>query len=275
MSVAPRILGIDVSCGGCLVGAMMSGMKVIGALESSAKDIECLTSNGIPCYLFEDPMDFSAVARTDVIFCCNRGPSSMDRLRAACRALSPRVLVVEGWQDLPLKVMEGFVEYRDVLSWDLLGCPIEDARTYVVAFKEDMKPPCRFPFPDSIGTEVLPKLDKAPSSGLFLSPKEIESVRNRETRNRKKGFRFGHKHLVKGKKCPRIPQGFYLYRHAVLVDDDNGMRRLSVPEIMRMMGMPDGWKLPSGIHDSYRMASTTSPTPVIKALLDELMVWIG
>jgi hypothetical protein len=276
MSVSPRVLGIDVSSGGGLVGARMAGMKVVGSLESSKKDIACLLSNGIPCYYYDKPMDFTAVARTDVIFCCHRGESSMEKLRLSCQNLHPRALVVEDWDKLPGKVMDGFVEYRDILEWSSFGCPVNDARRYVVAFQEDMLPLCRFPFPDGTGRRIdaKPKLDQNPDPNLFLTEKESESVRKRQSRNRAKGFRFGPKYVVDGGSCPRIPKGFYLDRRYILVDDKTRLRKLSVGEVMRLMGMPDGWKLPKAIHDSYRLASTTSPPPVLKALFDELLVWL-
>ena len=276
MSVAPRILGIDVSSGGGLIGAKMSGLKVIGALESNRKDIACLLSNGIPCYAYEHPMDFTAVARTDVIFCCNRGRSSIEKMRGACKHLHPRAFVVEEWDKLPDRIADGFIEFRDILEWPSFGCPIQDSREYVVAFKEDMPPICRFHFPDVTDRRVDASLtlDENPDPRLFLTEKEEESIRKRERRNRAKGFRFGPKHLVQGRCCPKIPKHFYLDRRYILVDGKSGPRRLSVSEVMRLLGMPDTWNLPNGVHDSYRLASTTSPPSVLKALFDELMLWI-
>jgi len=276
MSVAPRVLGIDVSSGGGLVGARMAGLKVVGALESNRKDIACLLSNGIPCYVYEKPMDFTAVARTDIIFCCNRSDESIERLRLSCQALRPRVIVVEEWDRIPKRVVDGFIEYRDKLDWSSFGCPIDDARTYVVGFQEDMPPKCLFPFPDWTDKQVdaKPRLDSNPDPRLILTEREANSIRKRHGRNSLKGFRFGPKHLVAGHKCPRIPKGFYLDRKYILVDGKEGLRKLSTREVLRLMGMPEGWHLPDAIHNSYRLASTTSPPPVLKAIFEELLVWI-
>jgi site-specific DNA-cytosine methylase len=175
---------------------------------------------------------------------------------------------------------QGYVPYWESIDAADHGLPQARRRPFMVAIRADIKPTfISFPFPEPSGKGVVIGgfLDKDPGEGLAASQGAMDYRIRRNLANERNGVGFRVDVLGPSGTCPALTPR-YAKGDEFLVEnpiDGVGPRRLSIPEISRIMGFPEGCKVPPGRPEAIRALCSSTCPPVAAALAGELCVWLS
>ncbi len=171
-----------------------------------------------------------------------------------------------------LDEMGYWVDFRVLNALDF-GLPQKRERILIVGFLDDAH--CRFTWPSGahtprISLESLLEDDNFVESSYFASPK----IRNsRKSAVKGKSLPFGRSiwHENKSGNISALPYSCALRAGAsynyLLVD---GIRRLTMREMLRLQGFPDSYKIVCGYSATRKQAGNSVPVPMIQAVVTKV-----
>lgn len=265
--------------------------------ENSIPDHQLL-AGGFPCQSF-------SIAGRKMGFADPRGTLFFDILRIA-KAKRPAALLLENVKHLSkhdngrtlATIKESLESIGYHFSWKVLnsahfGVPQNRERTIMVASKSK---PFRFdPLKQKMTnpTSMRMALDSKPKELLgvleyTLLPSEmwrrqasgLVFVGHRNKPGRKVGIREGTEHLSRSHKQPNriyhadgthptLPSQESAGRFWVY--DGDQVRKLSIPECLRIQGFPDSHALPDNKSAAYRQIGNSVPPPLIRPIAEEMV----
>jgi DNA (cytosine-5)-methyltransferase 1 len=163
----------------------------------------------------------------------------------------------------------GYTVFYSVLNSLNFGLPQKRERIYIVGFSQ----PLDFHFPKPIGTykplaEILENDEDVPES--YLLSNEIRQKRLQRVKNAPSYPTIWHENI--GGNISALPYSCALraggsYNYLVV----NGVRRLTVKEMLRLQGFPDDFKIPLPYSSARKVIGNSVTVPVIQAIAREML----
>lgn len=266
-----RFMDMYAGIGGATEGARKAGLEPVFAFESDVPSKTVYgTNQGIDPK--DDPgiIDPKQVPYCDVMFAAPPGKTAPIGMLKLCLIIRPRIVVLEyrhgsepRGEDIAkwLDTVGYSRRWSETISADECGLPHSTKYFYTIAIRSDVivRFQNSFPFPDPLPRIALSSiLEENPSDELYV-------VNN---------GKWNHpKPHSPGDIVHTVPLGLYKDPHAITVECEKGVRRLSLTEIKLLMGFPASWRMPLPTTTSMRLLCKATCPPTAGAVLGEVVTW--
>jgi site-specific DNA-cytosine methylase len=253
------------------LGAIQGGASVVAVADKVGRTRRLLQANldGIP--VLDQRIKFLNY-HPDVILI---GDEREQWARNITLDVRPRVVCYE--KKSKEDWLDGYEVSEESLGAIEFGLPQKRLRTFVVGFRSDLNPGFRhsFPFPDTEGCHITAgDLFEKNRVDLLVSPEWEEKAKAAKEKRARSGFRFNSHFVSPDGVWPAITPRCGKDRSGIIVESPEGRRFMSRVEAKRVMGFPDDWRIPSAQQDIYALLGADVCPPVMRAIMDEIRVWL-
>lgn len=244
---------------------------------------------GFPCQSF-------SLGGSQKGFADPRGTMFFEVIRAAA-AIKPKVIFLENVENLmehdngrtfqtiyaSLVEFGYYVHYRAMATHEYANIPQTRRRIYIVAFS-DLEMSKAFQFPDPVpltknAMELINTAEKKPNLYYYRDDTEFDQYIRGVVTDRKflyRVFNGSIRKLTNGK-CPTLTASMTTPRNAAVLQDQFGVRRLTLRECLNFQGFPQWYYFPRTIkiEDAYKQIGNSVTVPVIQRIAQNIKLALG
>lgn len=305
------VVSLFAGIGGICLGFRQAGFQICWANEKDRAACETYRHNFGNSYLVEGDIrkvDMNTLPHATVLaagFPCQsfslggaqkgfadpRGTMFFEVIRAAA-AIKPKVIFLENVENLmghdngrtfqtiyaSLVELGYYIHYKAMATHEYANIPQTRRRIYIVAFS-DLDMSKKFQFPDPVpltksAMDLINISEKKPDIYYYNSGTEFDRYVREAVTDRRFLYRIfnGSIRKLTNGKCPTLTASMTTPRNAAVLQDNYGVRRLTLRECLKFQGFPQGYYFPKTIRleDAYKQIGNSVTVPVIQRIAQNI-----